>query len=730
MKTRASISQFIHTILLSTSLAGPLAGATVSTCDEAALRSAVEAGGVVALDCTGTLVLSSPLAVADTVVIDATGHDVVLSGGAVTRLFDVKPGATLTLIHLTLVDGLALGKSSLDLPGAAGEAGDGGAILNRGGSVVASGCQFRRNRALGGTGGPADVSGLGGGPGLGGAGRGGAVFNADGGTFAAIDCQFADNKVAGGEGGSSLSPGVRGRSGPSLGGAIYNGPGGLVTFTNSQFVRNEAAGLPAGGALFSRLGRVMLSRCVVAGNKAILNTAQGGALYVEGGETTLEQMTFDRNSALGGDFSPAQGGAVCLNDGLLTVANSYFHDNRAVGSSESFCRFCPPAGTGQGGALAVLAGSARIDHSTLAGNTAVGGSGAQVINGRAEGGALYNRGTLELQNVTIANNEARAPSEPNLRAGSASGGGLFNAEGTATLTHVTIANNAARGLAAGSVIPGSVVAGESQGGGACNAAGVMVLRNCIVANSPSGTNCFGPMIDGGGNISSDGSAALTAADSQNETEPRLSPLLDFGGRAPSMAPLSGSPAINAASASSCLPTDQRGRARPYGPACDSGAFESSPPYAVFGKIFGSRVRPGVSVSADGTATVTDNQNEFVLRINEPASYEVVPAASRFFFHPTNRLVNFLSNPADVVGLSFRAYELNSLEIELLENRQYRVTYAGTAGHTVILQTTTHLAEPAGWQPLVTHAVPADGVFRIDDTATAQPTRFYRALTLE
>jgi hypothetical protein len=59
----------------------------------------------------------------------------------------------------------------------------------------------------------------------------------------------------------------------------------------------------------------------------------------------------------------------------------------------------------------------------------------------------------------------------------------------------------------------------------------------------------------------------------NNTDPKLGPLANNGGRTLTMSLLPGSPAIDAADPAGAPATDQRGIARPVGPASDIGAFE-------------------------------------------------------------------------------------------------------------------------------------------------------------
>jgi len=61
-----------------------------------------------------------------------------------------------------------------------------------------------------------------------------------------------------------------------------------------------------------------------------------------------------------------------------------------------------------------------------------------------------------------------------------------------------------------------------------------------------------------------------------KVNPRLGPLAGNGGPTMTQALPRSSPAVNAGgrkATSSCPATDQRGQSRPWGPACDIGAFE-------------------------------------------------------------------------------------------------------------------------------------------------------------
>jgi hypothetical protein len=111
-----------------------------------------------------------------------------------------------------------------------------------------------------------------------------------------------------------------------------------------------------------------------------------------------------------------------------------------------------------------------------------------------------------------------------------------------------------------------------------DASATLNVGNSIVASGQDG--CFlAPFGAGavaihslGNNVFTDGSCFPMGSD-QIVGDPGLGALGDNGGPTLTHALLPGSPAIDAASGAFCPATDQRGVARPIGPACDVGAFE-------------------------------------------------------------------------------------------------------------------------------------------------------------
>jgi hypothetical protein len=546
------------------------ADGVVTTCTESALRSALIGGGQVTFACDGVISLSDVLVVTNDTLLDATGHDVTVSGSNSTRLFRIDPGVRLVVENLTLADGLARGTNSTVDNGAGGP-GAGGAILNDHATLEAIGCVFRGNRALGGTGGPG-VSGT-----IainrGGDGMGGAIFN-DSGIVRLTNVVFDGNMAQGGRGGDapSVTPSRGGSGGASIGGAICSSTG-MVTLTSCRFISNSApASLPGPANGFNPSS----------------GPAYAGAIYDFSGVLQIADSRFENQFCGGGDaFCTGSGGAIYQAGGVLAVTGCVFATNRVVGGNGIIIGIGGNSGNASGGAMYLIYVSppnqedlpipcvAGVTNSLFVGNEVEGGIQAPAFSpaGYGYGGAFYNGGHLTLLNCTLAANSATggAVVEPGYPISSAYGGAIYTwyNRATSTLTHVTFAGNQARyGTGAG-------IGSATQGGGILVSGGVVHMQNSLLADNAGGANGVGTLVDDGNNISSDASCAFTAPGSRNNTDPMLLPLAQYGGPTLTMALRPGSPAIDAGKTSFCPVTDQRGALRPQNGACDIGAFEAT-----------------------------------------------------------------------------------------------------------------------------------------------------------
>ncbi len=669
-------------LLLAMVIAAPRASGVVidgdppyllTNCDEVSLRSAIAAGQTsIGFDCDGVIRLGEVLTISGRTRLDARGHHVTLTGSNAVRLFVVESNAFLGLHGLVLADGAATGTNGHPLqPGGAGE---GGAVFNRG-RLEAVACRFTGHQASGGRGGPGTNGFIAGGSG--GPGRGGAIYSQDG-ILALTNCIFELNLARGGLSG--------GRS---------------------------PTGEAQGGALANRQGTVHLSGNVFRQNRAMTgfgSRADGGAIFSTG-STTSRRDEFALNSCLAGSHQDARGGAICQEQGDFEAVGTTLTGNSARGGAGSGDGSFP-GGRGLGGAVAIGGSPAWMSHCAFVGNTARGGDSPGVA-GSAHGGAVYNGRLLTAFNCTLTDNTARGGESAHFNRGVSEGGGFYNvSEGVLQLTHVTIAGNTA-----------------TVGGAIASAQGAVVLQNSILANSLAGSNWFGTnLTDRGGNLSSDLSCPLVPPLSFINTDPRLGPLWTYGGSSPSLPLLAGSPAIDAAvavdDASAPLPfTDQRGRSRPFGPASDSGAFESCAPYFVLGAVRGYMPASGINVGASPGASVatSDNAGFYALGDLAAAEYVVAPQTPDIISIPSNRVVSIT---ADLPGVDFTSYRSNALVIERIGSHAIRGVFAGQPGLTYHVFASTNLET---WQPWSTHTVEPSGLFEfLPPGGPTDSARYFRA----
>ncbi|MEZ4732294.1 MAG: right-handed parallel beta-helix repeat-containing protein [Caldilineaceae bacterium] len=222
------------------------AAGVVSTCDETHLRAALAGGGTVSFGCSGVITLTQTIEIAPNlpVAIEGSGQAVTLSGNQETPVFYVPETAKLTLLNLTIADGVMVPL--------------GGGILNRG-AVTVTNSTFTNNWAYG----------------------GGAIANT--GTLLVQNSTFALNTA---DGGGFNSSG---------GGGILNYQG-VVTITNSTFTDNVCVD-DIGGALYNVAGTVRVTNVTLAGNRA----TAGGSIANAG--TLVVQNSLVTNSPAGGNCS-------------------------------------------------------------------------------------------------------------------------------------------------------------------------------------------------------------------------------------------------------------------------------------------------------------------------------------------------------------------------------------------------------------------------------------------
>ncbi|MBK7977120.1 MAG: hypothetical protein IPK07_28940 [Deltaproteobacteria bacterium] len=328
-------------------------------------------------------------------------------------------------------------------------------------------------------------------------------------------------------GGSATASSAAGR------GAGIANHGAVLTVVESRITANHAR---VGGGIYNA-GTLVLVGSRIEGNLADRNgggLANGdGDADVPGGEVVAEQSTFAGNRANGAGSSVAiVGGGGILNapGGQLTLDRTLVIENQLFGWMAS------------GGGLANQ-GEASVIASTFLANRVNVGSLAWTF--WAFGGGIANEGALAVENSTFSSNLVSNVQIPE----QARGGALHNT-GTATLRHVTVE---------------------------ANSSGLGALTPIDVGNSLLADPCSEGVTSSGGNLESAGHTCGLdePSDRSDVADAGLGPLTSYDGVTAAYPLLSGSPAIDMATASLCPAADQRGQARDDG-HCDTGAFERRP----------------------------------------------------------------------------------------------------------------------------------------------------------
>ena len=425
----------------------------------------------------------------------------------------------------------------------------GGGMYSRSGRPVLSDCVFSKNAAN----------------------DGGGMHNFDGAAPVLTDCVFSENTAV------------------KNGGAMGNVQNSAPEMTGCSFVNNRADDLSqGGGAIASTTSAPKMTECSFSGNSA---RVYGGALYSYSCQGEAADCDFSGNSAdsggavyntngtstsfSGGSFSgnTARMGAAMYNSASSpSLTKVLFSENTASdsgggvynysGSSPAVteCVFSDNTAKRAGGMGNTSSSNPVVTGCTFSGNTASSDHGGGMLNSGSSpeirrslflgntakdmgGGMLNLMGNPVITNCTFSGNEG------------VRGGAMANFQSTVTMRSSTLAGN-----------EGSTAAGVYAYDGSFSAV------NCIFWN-PSGAE-----------IVSAGGASAPVTDSvvrggytglgNTGSDPKLGSLAWNGGPTRTMALLSGSPAIDMASAFFSPSVDQRGVSRPQKNGHDRGAYEA------------------------------------------------------------------------------------------------------------------------------------------------------------
>jgi len=226
-----------------------------------------------------------------------------------------------------------------------------------------SNCTVNSNSSFGGNGGAIYLNGCN--PNIEGT---GFSYNSAGGGCdgGAIYCNNADPTLdgctfTGNEGGNS-----------DMGGALYAASGSRPDFSYCNFYSNSAM---LGGALYHATGSTLaVHGCQFVGNTATINTARGGAMYMEAVGGTITECHFEYNRAWTG------GALFCAAGAYPGIALTTFVDNeagigagfKAQNSDPAFtwCTFATNYAYSSGGAFVADGDSPIFNNVTFYGNAA------------------------------------------------------------------------------------------------------------------------------------------------------------------------------------------------------------------------------------------------------------------------------------------------------------------------------------------------------------------------
>lgn len=488
-----------------------------------------------------------------------------------SRVFEVPSGTSLELIGIEVSGGKASnGADGMNgaAPSNGGDGQSGGGIFNEGDLVVRS-CRFLFNEAgNGGKGGDVDQAG-GGTAGSGGnGGNGGAIASiGTAASLAVVETEFSNNDAGTGGAGGAVLTGFTGSAGPG-------GDGG------------------GGGGIFCAHGDMGMADISLLVDGCFF-TANNTFLVGKGGLGGVVADTLDGAPSGNG----GHGGGIFSAQTKFQIVDTAFVNNAAGdGGGSAFGSGRVSGGNGGDGGGIYASGFLAPAESSIArslfwrNDAGSGGPGMPVPSGAGSDGGNAGRGggvfvaspetaesVFRIENCTFNENDAGELGAAGTSGGTAGtagapgkGGGLAFGDDTlayeAAIVHSTIVANSV-GIDGGSEGGGIW---EATGGIGAAGSGVSIANSIVAENVAVADAEFTAGILQDGNNLVGGDPVLQALD----TNHNFGDPTPFGGPTQTMAPLAGSPAINAgADLAEPLLEDQRGFARPAGGRSDLGAFE-------------------------------------------------------------------------------------------------------------------------------------------------------------
>lgn len=308
------------------------------------------------------------------------------------------------------------------------------------------------------------------------------------------------------------------------GGGLYAN-NSTIALLDAVFEGNTAKN--NGGGLYATSGSVLTCGSASVGTATAGNSAlagSGGGAYLSASQLNVDRCAFNRN------FAAVNGGGLAADGATISIGSAVVVDTTMPAAATATVFFSNTVvmtnstGTaGLGGAIYANDSWLSLDRVILHGNKATRG-GAILQEG--SGAVAWISNTLVYSNTT----------------GASYGAGIRNSEGALTVTHSTLANNTGGGgLSTFSAIAQSYVYNNIVYGNSDPSGGVAAIAVCSIDQSGKyGTNTNPRFVSPGAG--------------EDYTLQLISPAID-------------------ACAGAGVSADLEGRARPFGPRFDMGAYE-------------------------------------------------------------------------------------------------------------------------------------------------------------
>jgi hypothetical protein len=456
---------------------------------------------------------------------------VTISGGGASRIFEVAPGANITLSNLLITGGNGLA-GILNRPH---EDRGGGILIDELSTLTIKSSTVTNNSAVVLGGGIADYgtltvnnSTVSDNHALGTYGGGIAVFSGApfsapfSATLTVSDSTVSDNTAlqnGGGIAGVSSTVtlnncSVTGNSTQQFAGGGLNNHGGNFTVSDSVVANNTANGF--GGGIQNYIGSTL-----TVGNSEVYGNSAGNAGGIDNsGTLTLRDSQLSHNAT-----SIYGGGIFNENSGIISMMHDLLTENTASAGGAIFSygnitirdSTLSSNSAGNSGGAIENGGTLAVNHTVLSHNSAyyggaIANGGTMTIfaseisyNSAENGGGIINFGMLTIGDSQICQNIAAAFYDD----GTPFGGGIDNEQGTVTLSGSLLSGNSAPTGIGGGIMNWDTMtiddctlsnntAVGGIGGGICNFGSTLTVRDSIFsANTPDNIN--GPWTDLGGN---------------------------------------------------------------------------------------------------------------------------------------------------------------------------------------------------------------------------------------